>query len=1048
MEQPSQPTGAKPGGRTERPRVGGFEVLSRIGRGGMGAVFKARQLSVNRVVALKILPRKLARNEHYLARFLREARSAARLSHPNVVQAISAGQADGYYYFAMEYVAGRNLRQLLDERRLAETEALTLIRHVTLALGCAHEAGMVHRDVKPDNVLVTPDGIAKLADLGLAREGTPQDTSVTLAGTALGTPGYISPEQVRGQTDLDGRNDIYSLGATLFHALAGRAPYDGNTAAEVMTKHLTEPPPDPRALRPDVSPGAAAIVLKSMAKEPDERYGSIAEMLEDVDRVLEGEAPVHAPRAPKPAPATAPADASGTGRKRWMAVAACLLILAGTAGLTAGLWPGPDAPPPAVVIPEENTAALEARRGDERRLAAVRDWEHTHPAEFHAAIARYRAVLPRLSHPLVRSEAEDALEGIRLRRQRAAEDAFLQLEIQADKLAGARDYDAAIRAYERVPERFADLLDARAREAADRLRAEADRRIRRGLATAREFADAGQLAEALAEIDKARTIHYQPLLTDIEALRKQFEADSRDSAEVERRKAVASAERALRKVLEDIEAAVAKGDLEKAARLGEDAARSERFQVIADRVTAAAAVCRLLPQLAARKEAHAARSLEQLRGKELVLHTAAGVRKGVVRSIDRDALVLEHRFMINGIWHSREHRVAIADVSDADRAQFHTPWEPATPDEAVAEAIVALATGDADRLAAVLDKAGEHPLHGRYAWKLADLTRAKREAAAKAAWAAELERLLGADALGKTEADAAEKTLDTFRQAHGTTAFAACVRNDIARIEDKIATARGGPALLLARKIFKGRVDAFESDTLRIKLFYDFSDGAQADDWTLGRWQSRRGDRVVVRDGALELAGSRAQILTEARFTAATIGADFVSQGGTYAATLLVCSDGRGNHYELCGLYKTGLKDVPWQCQLCKYLRGRFPRDEFNRGLWPSKPSPFATTKSGRMELSFDRGSLRGRLGELELTAKDHSLRSGSVGVWAFESDRARFDNIRIEGTLERRWVKHALRQLGLRWRRKDPLVRPEPGRPRPRPPRPRLFDRKRPQSP
>ncbi len=285
-------------------RVGGYEILSKLGQGGMGAVFKARQVSMDRVVALKILPPRLAKNPEYVERFFREARSAAKLNHRNIVQAIDAGEADGYYYFAMEYVDGRPVSALLKGGEpLPEKQALEITRDVARALAHAHEAGIIHRDIKPANILVASDGTVKLADLGLARETASAETSITQAGLALGTPDYISPEQVRGETDLDGRVDIYALGATLYHLLIGRPPYAGGTGNEVMAKHLSEPAPDAYKENPNVSRAASMAAWKAMAKDRERRYQTVQAMLRDVEAALEGRGALARPALPPKPPA-------------------------------------------------------------------------------------------------------------------------------------------------------------------------------------------------------------------------------------------------------------------------------------------------------------------------------------------------------------------------------------------------------------------------------------------------------------------------------------------------------------------------------------------------------------------------------------------------------------------------------------------------------------------------------------------------------------------------------------------------------------------------
>lgn len=289
-------------------RVGGYEILSKLGQGGMGAVFKARQISLNRIVALKILPPRLAKNREYVERFFREALSAARLSHQNIVQAIDAGEAGGYYYFAMEYVDGQPVSRLLKGGQpLPERQALEIARDIARALAHAHEAHIIHGDVKPANILLASDGTAKLADLGLAREARGAESCAAQPGSTLGTPDYIAPEQVRGETNLDGRCDIYALGATLFHMLVGRPPYAGGTGDVVMAKHLSEPVPDAYRENPSVSKAASLIAWKAMVKERERRYQTARAMLRDIEAVLDGRKTLgRAARPPKPSPKAAP----------------------------------------------------------------------------------------------------------------------------------------------------------------------------------------------------------------------------------------------------------------------------------------------------------------------------------------------------------------------------------------------------------------------------------------------------------------------------------------------------------------------------------------------------------------------------------------------------------------------------------------------------------------------------------------------------------------------------------------------------------------------
>lgn len=280
----------------ERVSIGGFELLEKIGQGGMGAVYRAAQTKVGRYVALKLMRPKLAREQRYLERFLREARASARLNHPNIVQGIDAGMDKGYYYFAMEFVEGDTLRRIIQrEQALAEPEVVKIGLQITRALAEAHKVGMVHRDIKPENILMEHGtGLAKLADLGLVKSSEPDDTSVTQAGVALGTPNYISPEQARGDQVIDIRSDIYALGATLYHAVTGTLPFDGESPPVIMGKHIAAPLESPRARNPEVSAGFSAVIQKMMAKKPEERYQNPDELLNDLARVARGDLPLAA----------------------------------------------------------------------------------------------------------------------------------------------------------------------------------------------------------------------------------------------------------------------------------------------------------------------------------------------------------------------------------------------------------------------------------------------------------------------------------------------------------------------------------------------------------------------------------------------------------------------------------------------------------------------------------------------------------------------------------------------------------------------------------
>jgi serine/threonine protein kinase len=273
-------------------QIPGFQVLSKLGQGAMAVVFKAKQLSLDRTVAIKVLPRRLSENAEFVERFYREGRAAARLNDPNIVQAYDVGEAGGYHYFVMEYIDGQTVYDLLtDGRPIDEARAINIIRQTALALDHAHRQGFIHRDVKPKNIMLTRSGVVKLADMGLAREVDDYATATAEAGRAYGTPYYISPEQIRGEIDIDFRADIYALGATFYHMVTGKVPFDGTTPSAVMHKHLKEPLVPPDHSNPKLSSAVGEIIEVMMAKSASDRYQSMAEVIADLDSVTKGEAP-------------------------------------------------------------------------------------------------------------------------------------------------------------------------------------------------------------------------------------------------------------------------------------------------------------------------------------------------------------------------------------------------------------------------------------------------------------------------------------------------------------------------------------------------------------------------------------------------------------------------------------------------------------------------------------------------------------------------------------------------------------------------------------
>jgi len=276
-------------------QIPGYRILGKIGAGAMAFVYNAQQLSLNRTVAIKVLPKRFSENPEYVQRFYKEGQAAGKLNHPNIVQAIDVGEAGGYHYFVMEYVEGKTISDDLTAGKVfEEQEAIDIIIQVSRALAHAHANGLIHRDVKPKNIMISVDGTVKLADMGLARETTDIEAAQSEAGKAYGTPYYIAPEQIRGKIDIDGRADIYGLGATFYHMVTGRVPFMADDSTEIMRKHLRERLIPPDHINTSLSAGVSEVIEIMMAKHKEDRYANVEELLKDLEALREGQPPIRA----------------------------------------------------------------------------------------------------------------------------------------------------------------------------------------------------------------------------------------------------------------------------------------------------------------------------------------------------------------------------------------------------------------------------------------------------------------------------------------------------------------------------------------------------------------------------------------------------------------------------------------------------------------------------------------------------------------------------------------------------------------------------------
>ena len=492
--------------------VGHYEIMSKVGAGGMGTVYQAKDQKADRIVALKILSPAHASNKEYIERFLREAHASGRLSHPNIVQGFDAGESNGQYYFAMEFVDGVTVGSMLKESRpIPEQQALDIAIQISKALDHAEENHLIHRDIKPDNIMIMKDGAAKLADLGLARltKGDPGAQEQRI----FGTPYYASPEQCQGFEELDPKTDMYSFGATLFHMLAGRVAFDDETPEEIMGRHLHDKRPYLKDINVQLSHGVSKIVRKLMAIHKRDRYPSMAEVTTDLTLVRMGRSPrlgersrydssEHRYRSETGSWRTRPANRRKTMANLGMCIGGAVAILVALFFLFQW-WSARDAPagkpaPPKNTVTsrpahqiffdnilarkdklrddlfveklrtvsEEYPNTESAKRAEELAARIVKKIEAEAEAVFGEMAAaalrlrneqRYQAAIDKLVDLPDRYKGTDFPEEmLQLRRAigRQAEIAFEKIKAAAEKLAAEKKYTEAAALYAPVVEKF------------------------------------------------------------------------------------------------------------------------------------------------------------------------------------------------------------------------------------------------------------------------------------------------------------------------------------------------------------------------------------------------------------------------------------------------------------------------------------------------------------------------------------------------------------------------------------------------------------------
>ncbi|HUW35193.1 MAG TPA: protein kinase [Planctomycetota bacterium] len=621
----------------ENTVIGGCELLEKLGKGGNGVVYRARQLSVGRVVAVKILRPALSQDAVYVERFLREARTAARLNHPNIVNAIDAGCDQGHYYFVMEYVDGVTVRKRLDAGPLAEQEALRIARDIAAALAHANRHAVVHRDVKPDNIMLAADGAAKLADLGLAKNFT-FDVNVTLESSALGTPHYMSPEQARGETRIDIRSDIYSLGATLYHMLTGVPPFRGDTPAAVLTKRLLEAPPNPREQRPDISLATSLLIQRMMARDPEKRFATPDELLAAIDSLPRHKAAPAEQPAAKIASRSQPKPASRPSRGLIAFGSAALVIIAVVA--VAMLVGGRGKP-----------AADPAAEG----YRAAQSYAQSNPKDLDGQMARFEAIVRKYAGSQWAASADAKVRELQAAKaQLKLQGELSSLKVDCTKMIREDRFTAALasigqfRSTHNAPQIERDLADL---EAAVGSAVKA--RLERSLRLADEALGAKDYAATRAALDQLEALRIPG--ADEAVRKKRQEIDSREkNADSWAKWEAAKAE---------IARLLGQGNYEQAAKVL-DSARTLPLPEIAELVAEQAKAIDVAAAQAAKAAADRARSalkehVEPLLAKRRYADAAAALAKLAERDDLRAAAAqLEHDIAwLDAFWQNLEKRL-------------------------------------------------------------------------------------------------------------------------------------------------------------------------------------------------------------------------------------------------------------------------------------------------------------------------------------------------------------------------------------------------------
>ncbi|HYG77788.1 MAG TPA: protein kinase [Planctomycetota bacterium] len=832
---PQAPGGPNPPSQRVK-EVANYEILGKLGQGGMGAVYKARQKSLDRIVALKILPPSIAKDTTFCERFQREARASAKLNHPHVVQGIDVGKdpVSGLWYFAMEYVDGPTLKKVLEEQKvIPEERALAIIRQVAQALEAVAAHDMVHRDIKPDNILLTQRGEAKLADLGLAKQ-MHEDASLTQSGQAVGTPYYMAPEQVRGAaTEIDIRTDIYALGGTLYHLVVGHPPYQGQTGAVIMSMHLTEPVPSARKANPAVSEACSRLIEKMMQKKREARIQTPAELIKQIDKAINKEVtegphvPIRHTTGPRQPVGERRHEAEETqgGKNTLLYVggaAAALIVLALAfkgGGKPEKVAQNDTKKPPAQPVAERPAEMKGPPAGATQQpiapvaktppkpavdpaelFKAAQEFEQKNADAFDDITQRYRraaqAAKGTPAEAEIQDKVEDALAALQTRQSAAAETAFKNIEEKAQAAAAEGNYDAALALLQNLPPRFAEVLKERAGEKSKALHQDAEGKISVIVKKVEEFSANIEPGQGLKALEEAEKITYAPTANIVASLKKKLNDELANEGELKKKKEAIAAVKQLAQSLQNFDKAVLETkDLKAALQIAQEAAKDPAIT----RNEQVDAVAKAMVEVAGAfddKEKFEQAGLSELKGKNVELELSSGkVVKGKIAKVQDGVISLE--IAMAGVVAVQP--VKIADLTEAQRKKTLPSYSPQSDPQRVALAYMRIQNKDAQGALENLVLCENYPLAAHCRQHVQRLQQEKEaalaEAAAPAAWG-EIQLRSTPQKLTDADAKLLQEKIVKFETAFGKTQFAATIKDKLAAVKQKVNAAAAGTNLL------------------------------------------------------------------------------------------------------------------------------------------------------------------------------------------------------------------------------------------------------------